>query len=99
MNRPTRNTILRWIWLILLFAGASSIGWMEYYYWAMERFYSENEGLALARAYARDFEKRYHRLPTVEELIPFAEKRLEEDLPKMDFWPGGDTFTWKPKEG
>jgi hypothetical protein len=97
MNRPSCKTCLRWVWLFVLFAVGSSIGWMDRYYWSLRRFYRANEGLGLARAYAQDFERQHDRLPAIAELIPFAEKRFHEDLEKMDFANEGDQFRWKPE--
>jgi hypothetical protein len=100
MKQPSSKTSWRWrwIWFLALFAAGSSIGWKDRYYWSLSRHYRKNSHFSLARAYARDFERQHDRLPTIAELIPYAEKRFHEDLQRMEFSPRGDTFFWKEEE-
>jgi hypothetical protein len=80
--------------LLALFAIGSSIGLRDRYYKRLAGRYLTEKGLGLARAYARDFEEQHGNLPSMEDLIPFAEKRFHDDLQRMNFSPVGDHFTW-----
>ena len=79
--------------LLALFATGSSLGFYDLYYERLAARYRTEKGLGLARAYARDFEKQHGNLPSMEDLIPFAEKRFHDDLQRMNFSPVGDHFT------
>ncbi len=95
MKSLTQRPGFRFCILLALFAAGSLPGWMDLYYEKLGKRYSSHEGLGLARAYARDFEKQHGSLPSMEELVPFAETRFHEDLQRMDFSPVGDHFRWK----
>lgn len=98
MKKFLQNPVCRFWILVLTFAAGTSVGWIDKYYWRLRWRYVSQGGLAMARAYARDFEKLHGSLPSKAELIPFAEERFKADLQRMDFYPGGDFFTWKPEK-
>ena len=99
MTPSRKRRIGRELVVAAAFLIGMSIGFHDRYCWRLTHYYgrSENAGCALARAYARQFQKENGRRPSMEELIPWAESRFAADLSAMTFDPNAveRQFDWK----